>query len=90
MYTPPPARPLSLPPSTPPPVLRALILAGDHEARGQMRDAHRAVGHVDMLPAGARGAVRVHPQVVVTDANVHLWGEGVRGRGRKNWELDMG
>ncbi len=37
-------------------VLRARVLAFDHDAGGQVRDADRGVGLVDVLAAGARGA----------------------------------
>ncbi len=36
--------------------LRALVLAGDDDARRQVRDAHRGVGRVDRLAAGARSS----------------------------------
>ena len=44
-------------------VLRALVLAGDDDAGREMGDAHRAVGGVDVLPAGARRAVGVDAQL---------------------------
>src|SRR6266853_1668696 len=44
-------------------VLRAIILALYHDARGQMRDAHRGIGLVDVLAAGSRCAVGVDAQV---------------------------
>src|SRR5207244_8020019 len=47
--------------------LRALVLALHHDARGAVRDAHRRVGLVDVLAAGARRAVRVDLQVVGID-----------------------
>src|SRR5437016_14335106 len=34
-------------------VLAALVLAGGHDAGGQMGDAHRRLGLVDVLPAGS-------------------------------------
>src|SRR5579872_2707455 len=37
-------------------VLRALVLALHHDAARQVGDAHRGVGLVDVLAAGARGA----------------------------------
>ena len=40
-------------------VLRALVLAGHDDPGRQMGDAHRGVGLVDVLPAGAAGAVGV-------------------------------
>src|SRR5690606_7364151 len=39
-------------------VLAALGLAGDHDAGRHVGDAHRRLGLVDVLAAGARGAVR--------------------------------
>jgi hypothetical protein len=44
-------------------VLRALVLALDDDARRQVRDAHGGVGLVDVLAAGAGGAVGVDAQV---------------------------
>jgi hypothetical protein len=35
-------------------------------------DAHRAVGGVDVLPAGARGAIGVDPQVALVDLDVDV------------------
>ena len=43
-------------------VLRALVLAFDHDAARQVRDAHRRVGLVDVLAAGAGGAVGIDAQ----------------------------
>src|SRR5438309_12048375 len=51
-------------------VLRAVVLALHDDAAGQVRDAHRAVGAVDVLAARARGAVGVDAQVVGVD--LHL------------------
>src|SRR5579871_75315 len=34
-------------------VLRPLVLALHHDAGRKVRDAHRGIGHVDVLPAGA-------------------------------------
>ena len=44
-------------------VLRPLVLAFDHDAGGQVGDADRRVGLVDVLAAGARGAIGVDAQV---------------------------
>src|SRR5258708_4310879 len=44
-------------------VLGARVLALDHDPRGQMRDADRGFGLVDVLPACARGAESVDPQL---------------------------
>ena len=48
-------------------VLGALVLALDHDARRQVGQADRGVGLVDVLAAGALGAVGVDAQVVVGD-----------------------
>ena len=44
-------------------VLRALVLAFDHDAGRQVGDAHGRIGLVDVLAAGAGGAVGVDAQV---------------------------
>ena len=44
-------------------VLRALVLALDHDARRQVRDADGGIGLVDVLAAGAGGAIGVDAQV---------------------------
>ena len=44
-------------------VLRALVLAFDHDAGGQMGDANRRVGLVDVLAAGAGGAIGIDAQI---------------------------
>src|SRR5690606_19572026 len=44
--------------------LRPLVLAGDDDAGGEVRDAHRRVGRVDALAAGPARAVHVDAQVV--------------------------
>src|SRR3989454_2052834 len=51
-------------------VLRAVVLALHDDAGGQVGDAHRAVGAVDVLAASARGAVGVDAQVSGVD--LHL------------------
>ena len=51
-------------------VLRAVVLALDDEAGRQVRDAHRRVGLVDVLAAGARRAERVDAQVGRVDLDV--------------------
>ena len=56
-------------------VLRALALAGDDDRSspgGVIGDAHRAVGLVDVLAAGARGAVGVDAQILVLDLDLDL------------------
>ena len=44
-------------------VLAALVLAGDDDARGSVRQAHRRFGLVDVLAAGAARTVDVHLDV---------------------------
>ena len=44
-------------------VLGAIVLAFDHDAGGQMGDAHGGVGLVDVLAAGAGGAERVDAEL---------------------------
>ena len=65
--------------------LGLLVLHGDHEAGRLVRDAHRGVGRVHRLPAGAGRAVDVDLQVVLVDLDVDLLGLGQhrdrRGRG---------
>ena len=51
-------------------VLRAVVLAFDDDAGRQVRDAHRRVGLVDVLAAGARRAERVDAQVGGIDRDV--------------------
>jgi hypothetical protein len=57
-------------------VLRAVVLALHHDVGGDVRDAHRRLGLVDVLAAGARGAVDVDAQVGRVDLHfdrlVHL------------------
>src|SRR5260370_30914373 len=53
-------------------VLRALALALHDDARRQVGDADRAVGLVDVLAAGTRGAIRVDAQVLVVDLDLDL------------------
>src|SRR5438552_2481332 len=50
----------------------ALVLAGDDDARGEMREADRGVGLVHVLPASAARAVRIDPQVLVADVDLDL------------------
>ena len=56
--------------SAPVAVLRALRLALDHDAGGQVGDADGTVGPVDVLPARAGGAVGVDPEILVRDLDV--------------------
>src|SRR5712664_360040 len=44
-------------------VLRARVLALHHDSGGKMRDSHRRVGLVDVLAAGARGAVGIDAKI---------------------------
>ena len=50
-------------------VLAALVLAGDDDAGRQMGDADGAVGGVDVLAAGAAGAIGVDPQFGFVDVD---------------------
>src|SRR5690606_21207765 len=51
-------------------MLGALVLALDDDPGRQVRDAHRGVGLVDVLPAGARRAKRVDAQVAGVNLDV--------------------
>ena len=48
-------------------VLRAVVLALDHDAGGQVRQAHGGVGGVDRLAAGTAGAEDVRADLVLVD-----------------------
>src|SRR2546421_6839897 len=61
--------------------LALLVLALDHEVRGQVRDAHGAVGRVDALTAWSLGAEHVDPEVLLLDLDVDLLGLGEHGHG---------
>src|SRR5204863_4337082 len=65
-------------------VLRALALALHDDAARLMGDADRAVGLVDVLPAGPRGAVGVDAQILVEDVDldrlVDHWIDPDRGK----------
>jgi len=50
-----------------------LILALHLEAVGRLRDAHRAVGGVHALAAGAARAKHVDAQILVLDLDVDLF-----------------
>src|SRR4051794_434245 len=50
--------------------LAALVLAGDDDAGGQVRQPDRGVGGVHALAAGPRGAVDVDAQVLLVDVDV--------------------
>ena len=62
--------------------LALLVLARDDEARGRVRDAHRRVGGVDGLAAGAARPEHVDHEVVGIDLDVDLVGLGQDGDGR--------
>jgi len=51
-------------------VLRAVVLTFDHQAGGQVGDAHRGIGLVDVLAAGAGGPVGVDAQVGRVDVDL--------------------
>ena len=51
-------------------VLRALVLAGDHDPGRDVRDAHGRVGRVDVLAALAAGAIGVDADVVRLDIDL--------------------
>ena len=51
-------------------VLGSLVLALHDDVGGQVRDAHRGVGSVDVLAARPPGTIGVDPQIL--GANVHL------------------
>src|SRR5881409_656808 len=63
--------------------LALLVLALDYDVRGQMGDAHCAVGGVDALAARPLGAEHVDPEVLFLDLHVDLLrlGEHRHGRG---------
>ena len=66
-------------------VLGALVLGGDHDVRGQVGEAHRRAGLVDVLAAGAAGPEGVDAQVLFLDVDfdavVHLGQHLDRGKG---------
>src|SRR5581483_1746650 len=53
-------------------VLRALVLAGDDDPGGEMREAHGGVGLVDVLSAGTARPVRIDAEVLVADLDLDL------------------
>src|ERR1019366_10677461 len=53
-------------------VLTSFVLTTHDDARGQVRDADRRVGLVDVLTTGTRGPVGVHAQILLVD--LHLGG----------------
>ena len=66
-------------------MLRAFVLARDDDAGREMREAHRGVGDVDVLAAGAARPVGVDAQVVLVDLDIDVLGQlgpDVHGRER--------
>src|SRR5205823_10012750 len=61
--------------------LALLVLALDHEIRGQVGDAYGAIGGVDALTARSLGAEHVDPEVLLLDLDVDLLGLGEHGHG---------
>src|SRR5580704_3981570 len=61
--------------------LRFFVLLGDHQAAGDVGDAHGGVRGVDGLVAGTRGAEGVDPQVLGLDLDVDFVGFGKDGNG---------
>ena len=53
-------------------MLRALVLAGHDDAAGKMGQAHRRIGLVDVLAAGAAGTVGVDAQIGVIDFDLDI------------------
>src|SRR5579872_2287083 len=53
-------------------VLRALVLAGDHDSGRNVRDPDCTIGGIDMLPAGAGRTVGVDPQFLFLDFDVNV------------------
>ena len=51
-------------------MLAALLLHRDHDAGGQVRNAHGGFGFVDMLAAGAGGAIDIDAQIAFVDLHV--------------------
>src|SRR5262249_21381166 len=51
-------------------VLAAIVLALDHDTGGNVRDSHRRLGFVDVLPAGAGGAEYVNADLGRVDLHV--------------------
>eukprot|EP00955_Chlamydomonas_euryale_P045877 353268-Chlamydomonas_euryale.AAC.2 len=54
------------------PLLRPLFLAHDREPARHVRDAHRAVGYVDVLAAGAACSERLDAQILLPDLAIDL------------------
>ena len=65
-------------------ILAALILGGDHQAGGEVGDAHGGVGGVDVLTAGTAGTVGVYLEAGHVDLHFHIlrFGQYRHGDGR--------
>ena len=57
-------------------MLRSLILAGHHNARGQVRDAYCRFCFIHMLPARPRGTININTQIFGADIGIHFFGFG--------------
>ena len=53
-------------------VLRPLVLARHDDAGGDVCDADRRVGDVDVLTAGAARSIRIDPKVLLFDVDVDV------------------
>ena len=53
-------------------VLGTLALTGNDDAGGEMGDAHRAVGSVDVLAAGTGGAIGVDADILVRNFDLDV------------------
>src|SRR5438445_7469348 len=53
-------------------VLRTLVLASDDDPRRDMGDPDGAVGRVDVLPARARRAIGVYPEILLLNLDVDI------------------
>src|ERR1700728_4765471 len=62
-------------------MLRTVLLHHHHDPGGNVRHAHRGLGLVDVLAAGAAGAQRVDAQVRVVDGDVDIPRLGQQGDG---------
>ena len=75
-------------------VLRAIVLALDHDAGRQVRDAHRGIGLVDVLAAGAGRAEGIDAQFGRVQHDVRdlvgLGQHGDRARGSVDASLRFG
>ena len=53
-------------------MLAALILLDDDQAGGQVRQSHGRIGSVDVLTAGAAGAIDIDLDIVIVNLDIHL------------------